>query len=180
MFLNVLKYVLYAVIFNFFVINKLVFKDQLALEAAGPLEPLLKGRAFNDRQGDTPNRAPNGCISWQHEFKIWEELWCIPLARYHWCMSLLKIIQIMPSQFRQRVISTFHGEIERKYIHLSRVFLINSSFFFFPCGILVYEYRNFNKTVKMYIVGELKAKPRRWRRLIWIKKCLQSPSSLSP
>lgn len=124
MFLNVLKYVLYAVIFNFFVINKLVFKDQLALEAAGPLEPLLKGRAFNDRQGDTPNIAPNGCISWQHEFKIWEELWCIPLARYHWCMSLLKIIQIMPSQFCQRVISTLHGEIERKYIHLSRVFLI--------------------------------------------------------
>lgn len=73
-FLNILKYVLYAVIFNFFVINKLVFKDQLALEAAGPLEPLLKGRAFNDRQGDMPNRAPNGCISWQHEFKIWEEL----------------------------------------------------------------------------------------------------------
>lgn len=108
-FLNILKYVLYAVILNFFVINKLVFKDQLALEAAGPLEPLLKGRAFNDRQGDIPNRAPNGCISWQHEFKIWEELWCIPLARYHWCMSLLKIIQIMPNQFRQRVISTLHG-----------------------------------------------------------------------
>lgn len=43
---------------------------------------------------------------------------------------LWNIVQIMLSQFCQRVISTLHGEIERKYIHISRVFLINSSFFF--------------------------------------------------